>query len=588
MRPNQLGESLRRVAGQPPVAASVSDRELLQEFAAGNQPTAFRDLVERHSAMVFGVCKRVAGDHHAAEDAFQATFLVLAKKAAAGGWHDSIANWLHATAYRTAMRARAQVARGRRNESGSEPPRAVPSAADEAGWSDLRAIVDEEVMAMPEKLRLPVLLCVLHDRTLEEAADTLRLPATTVKSRLQQGRDRLRDRLGRRGVGIGTGVIGALTAGGSVPAAVTASTLEQATGGAATGFVGTLVNEELRMAFARKLRLGIAVAGAGFVMAWGGFQMLPGSAAPTPPKPWKDTQRAASIGLPKASAPVVEKELEVTVQPTKSVFAPDETPILDVLFAHAPAEPLKGVRSDPIYFMHPVGEVAWEITPVGGPGPWVPTKQEFRRRVMTLEMVFSSADGRIEVAKSSVLSGPFHYAGTVEKPMKPIEFLPPGRYSAVGTFTLSDNRGRNEANGLKLWTGKVTTKPVEFVIGETPPEPSRNPLIVTAESKGKTVTAKVGQVVIVQLENPTKGAGWEGGTSPDELAKGPRVFRPTSGTSLNPPTPTIGTYRYEYLAKKPGEVVLDFQLLTPSAPWPVVRNATGKLDEFRVTITVEK
>jgi RNA polymerase sigma factor (sigma-70 family) len=175
----------------------LSDRQLLECFAGQRDEDAFRALVQRHQGLVMGVCRRVLHQPQDAEDAFQATFLVLARKAQAVCWQESVAGWLSQTAYRLAAELRGKRARQRRCERQAlTPPRAVP----EPGLRQLSGLLDEELHRMPEKYRLPLLLCYLEGDTREQVATKLGWSLRTLERRLQQGRNLLRARLKRHGV----------------------------------------------------------------------------------------------------------------------------------------------------------------------------------------------------------------------------------------------------------------------------------------------------------------------------------------------------------------------------------------------------
>src|SRR5262249_36097999 len=133
---------------------------------------AFEALVCRHGPMVFGVCRRVVRNHHDAEDAFQATFLVLARKAASVKPRGQVANWLHGVAFRTAMKVKAMTAkrRGREEQVGQVPE---PEAAQQEHWLDLQPLLDQELNGLPEHYRLPILLCDLEGKTIKEATRQL-------------------------------------------------------------------------------------------------------------------------------------------------------------------------------------------------------------------------------------------------------------------------------------------------------------------------------------------------------------------------------------------------------------------------------
>ena len=186
------------------VVGPLSDEQLLERFLAHRDETAeeaFAELVQRHGPMVLGVCRRVLGDAHEAEDAFQATFLVLARKATSVVRREKVANWLYGVAVRTAREARVRAARRRsREERVSTPVHVEPP--DEGFPEELRAILDEELARLPARYRGPVVLCELEGLSRPEAARRLDIPEGTLSSRLSRAKTRLRDRLARRGVAV--------------------------------------------------------------------------------------------------------------------------------------------------------------------------------------------------------------------------------------------------------------------------------------------------------------------------------------------------------------------------------------------------
>ena len=189
-------------------SAGLTDGELLERFAGRRRPgdeagqAAFEALVDRHGGMVLRACRRVLGDDHAAQDAAQATFLVLARRAGSVGRLESVGGWLHGVATRVATKARVasarRVAREQRGGAIAEGRRLdrEASTTDPDRWADLH----EELGLLPEKFRAPLVLCYLEGLTQEQAAEMLRCPLGTVQSRLARGRDRLKARLTSRGV----------------------------------------------------------------------------------------------------------------------------------------------------------------------------------------------------------------------------------------------------------------------------------------------------------------------------------------------------------------------------------------------------
>jgi C-terminal peptidase prc len=217
---------IRRLAGQG--GAGPTDRELLQRFSAARDEAAFAALVERHGPLVWGVCRRALRHQQDAEDAFQATFLVLARKAAAVDWRESVHNWLYEVASRLAAEARTKAARRRRHE-GLAAGRARAEVLPEDAGRELAAILDEELHRLPARYRTPLLLCYLDGQTTDQAARHLGWSLRTLQRRLAQGRDLLRCRLTRRGLTLSAVLLApALAEGGAVPAWLTTTTLRAA------------------------------------------------------------------------------------------------------------------------------------------------------------------------------------------------------------------------------------------------------------------------------------------------------------------------------------------------------------------------
>jgi RNA polymerase sigma factor (sigma-70 family) len=272
------------------------DAGLLTRFLAARDPAAFEALVARHGSMVLRVCRHTLGNRHDAEDAFQATFLVLARKAANVRPPGAVAGWLHGVAYRVALKAR-QAALRRRHE-GLAPdlapldPRPDPLTeltAREALWA-----LEEEVQRLPEAYRLPVVLCCLHGATQEEAARQLGCTPGSVKGRLERGRARLHARLARRGLTLAAALAAAELSRGPAPAALTAATARQAlafaAGAGAPGPAALLAEGVLRATALRRLKAvaALVLLGAGLLAAAGMLAApKPDPAAPPaePPNP---------------------------------------------------------------------------------------------------------------------------------------------------------------------------------------------------------------------------------------------------------------------------------------------------------------
>jgi C-terminal peptidase prc len=216
---------LRRLAGEG--AAEPTDRELLTRFVSRRDQAAFAAIVERHGPMVLGVCRRALRQEQDAEDAFQATFLVLARKAGTTRWHDSVHNWLYEVASRLAAESRTRGARRRRHEE--QAGRTRPAAIQPDAGRELAAVLDEELGRLPARCRAPLLLCYLEGQTSDQAARQLGWSLRTLQRRLAQGRDLLRYRLTRRGITLSAALLApALADGAGVPALLSVSTVRVA------------------------------------------------------------------------------------------------------------------------------------------------------------------------------------------------------------------------------------------------------------------------------------------------------------------------------------------------------------------------
>jgi RNA polymerase sigma factor (sigma-70 family) len=254
---------LRRLAGAE--AEGPSDRLLLQRFAAGRDEAAFAELVRRHGPIVLATCRRVLRHEQDAEDAFQATFLVLARKAAGPGWGPSVGPWLYEVASRLACAARRRAARRRERERRAAVPEARP--APDASLCELAGVVDEELHRLPGPYRQPLLLCCLEGRTRDEAARQLGWSLRTLERRLARGRELLRARLARRGVTLSAAL---LAAGLARPATALSPLLPAATARAAAAFAAgqggvspaavALAREALRGLTAFRLKAAVALA----------------------------------------------------------------------------------------------------------------------------------------------------------------------------------------------------------------------------------------------------------------------------------------------------------------------------------------
>jgi RNA polymerase sigma factor (sigma-70 family) len=234
--------------------AGSTDSELMALYVNRREDAAFEALVHRHGPMVLGVCRRILRNEADAEDAFQATFLVLVRKAASLRSWDTVSNWLYGVAQKTALKAKAMNFKQRLKER--ETKRESNDDARAEAWQELQALLDAELSRLPDKYRIPIVLCHLEGKTIKEAAHHLGWPPGTMATRLARGRAQLAKRLTRQGLTLSGGVMAvvmsqaAVSAQGMtsacVPASLVVSTVRAATavaGGhaAAMGLISTKV-----------------------------------------------------------------------------------------------------------------------------------------------------------------------------------------------------------------------------------------------------------------------------------------------------------------------------------------------------------
>jgi len=289
--------------------AGLTDGQLLEDYISGRDEAALAALVRRHGPMVWGVCRRVLRNYHDAEDAFQATFLVLVRKAASIMPRKMVANWLYGVAHQTALKARATAAKKKgRERQVKEMPE--PAAVEQDLWSDLQPLLDEELSRLPDKYRAVIVLCDLGGRTRKEAARQLGVPEGTVAGWLARARTMLAKRLTQRGVALSGGVLAAVlsqkVAAAGVPSSVVSSTITAATlfaAGQAAGLisvkVAALTEGVLKSMLLTKLKIATAVLSAVVVLAAGASVVtLPARAVP-PPRPVKAEPPGTPAAAPK-------------------------------------------------------------------------------------------------------------------------------------------------------------------------------------------------------------------------------------------------------------------------------------------------
>jgi RNA polymerase sigma factor (sigma-70 family) len=336
---------IRRVYADPRVKDSP-DQGLLRRFLAERDAPAFEALLRRHGPMVLDVCRGVLGNEADAEDAFQATFLVLARQAASIRQAASLASWLHGVAYRTALRARADSARRHRHEVRA-PQRCPTTDPDGLTWREVRQALHEELARLPQRHRAALVLCYLEGKTQDEAAAQLGLAKGTLKGHLERGRALLRARLVRRGL-----APGAVLALGAWPAATGAAclspprlvpTVQAATAVAAGGateavvspHVAALTEGMVKAMFSRKLAvvgllfLALAGSGAGLALAMPGLPRADPGEVVAQPAPQEKPPPGAGAG----EKPGVDTRTPIRSLPghtdrlTSVAYSPDGTSI---------------------------------------------------------------------------------------------------------------------------------------------------------------------------------------------------------------------------------------------------------------------
>jgi RNA polymerase sigma factor (sigma-70 family) len=327
--------------------AGLSDGQLLERFlghpdAAGE--AAFAALVARHGPMVLGVCRQLLGDHQHAEDAFQAVFLVLARRARSVRDPDLLGHWLYGVAVRTARKARVRLARRRRTEEDHAVNRPEASAGASATAPADQAAIDreqaealhEEIDRLPASSRLPVVLCYLEGLSLAEAARRLRCPAGTVHSRLDRARARLRRGLVRRGIGLsGTALAAALaprSASASISPLLCDTTTRaairfaagQAAGGATSASATALAQEVLRSMLFYKLKLTVLT-----LLFLGSVATGAGLLTHSPAMKYEPGKTPAGIQLPIATKPddAIQRPAPGRMIAVGHVLDPDGKPV---------------------------------------------------------------------------------------------------------------------------------------------------------------------------------------------------------------------------------------------------------------------
>jgi RNA polymerase sigma factor (sigma-70 family) len=332
---------LRRLA-RTQCTHDLSDAQLLQRFATHREETAFATLVERHGRLVLGVCRQVLRHEQDAEDAFQATFLVLARHAATIHKSEAVGSWLYRVAYRIAVKAGVDMARqrAREREVGNRLPREAPS---EAGWRDLQEVLQEELARLPEKYRAPFVLCCLDGRTGADAAGLLGWKEGTVTGRLTRARKLLQERLARRGIVLAAvltaaalstrgvaGEVHATLASATVRAACLYAAGKGAAGATVSAAVAGLVRGASRTTFLTGSRAAVALLLVVGLLTGAGLLTREALAARQPATAQADVAEALLFEEPQQPAPSApsSKDTAPSVELSGTVLGPDEKPLV--------------------------------------------------------------------------------------------------------------------------------------------------------------------------------------------------------------------------------------------------------------------
>jgi RNA polymerase sigma factor (sigma-70 family) len=435
--------TLRRAALRAD-GGGLADHQLLERFIAEQEEAAFAALVRRHGPMVLSVCRRVLRNGHDAEDAFQATFLVLVHKAASIRRRERLSSWLHGVAFRTALAAR----RARATRQAKERAMPRPDLVAEDVWQDARPLLDQELSRLPEKYRTAILLCDLEGKTHKDAARQLGCPEGTLSGRLSRARALLARRLARHGLPLSGGAVAALlsadAAGAAVEAPLVAATVKAATlvamgkaaaAGGIPASVAALTKGVLQMMLLTKLRAATALllaagliafaVGTGARQNWAAAEPAAPPSIPPPAMAAPPAAAGANLGLPTGPAPTQvlarlhKDKLAVKMVIVSYHVTKVTTPNGDEVAAYVP-----GPRATTQYY-----ELA-EVKVYDTAGKKV-SREIVARRLKEETPVLTSADGRkvdplhLRLIKEGTL------VLVLPRPAPPLTAVPAYGYSAV-------------------------------------------------------------------------------------------------------------------------------------------------------------
>jgi RNA polymerase sigma factor (sigma-70 family) len=377
--------------------AAATDRDLLRRFAEHGDEQAFEVLARRHTGLVLGVCRRALSNAQDAEDACQATFLILARKAKAGRWQPSVANWLFATARKVARDLRRAADRRAKREGRAAVPEAV-DPVDRMTGRELLAAIDEELDRLPPIYREPLLLHYQAELARDEIAARLGIPAGTVKIRLERGRKRLGAALSQRGLALGAGLLALMAtsrAGASPPRLVDA--VRAAVAGDAPPAVAALAEGAVVNGFVKKAALGLVLAVAAAVVGLGLGEPRTTTAGPPPEKAVPAREAVKDKTAKPAGKPDAGKVRTITGQ----VLDPAGQPVAGAELVNMPHEGPPTV----------VGKTAADgafsvVVPLQGSGSWLfPRVAGFATNQFLMPALNTPAEVTFQLLKDTPIRG---------------------------------------------------------------------------------------------------------------------------------------------------------------------------------------
>lgn len=518
------GAVLRAVRG--PALAGLTDRDLLERFAAGDE-SAFAALVGRHGGMVLGVCRRVLPTVQDAEDACQATFLVLSRKAAGGGWQPSVANWLYTTARRVAAKARRTADRRAKREAQVLPPEPV-SPLDAMTGREAFAALDAELARLPVIYREPLVLCYLEGLTRDEAATRLGLPSATVKSQLDRGRKKLADALTRRGIALGAGLLAVAatsSAGASPPRLV--NEILAAAGGSPSLSAAALARGVVMTDILTKAKLAVLAAVATVGLGWG-YAAVP--AADTPKAAEKmDKPPAKADGKADAPKPAAAERVV-----TGKVVGSDGKPVqADLLYAwvDGPTESLGKTNPDGTFRV---------VVPLRDPGAFLVARAEGHGLEFTMPALNTPADVTFRLPPDVPVRG-----RVVDAQGKPVA----GARVAVASVGVYEGRMPDEA--FRNWAAEKHVRGFRLPFGDRalaplsadakPDRAKGSPFVTATDADGRFAFAGLGAERVVELKVTAAGLA---DTAVGVFTR--RGFDPKP--YMTPPEPAMREFSFGYFA----------------------------------------